>query len=246
MNWNHESLVRMNLENLSAFWTSCGLGSALDSKVAYSAHWPHRAWLLPTAELSQDNSVKLISAAQSIGPRGLVPVWPIHASVLEDHLRHDDMEVRLTQELMAQRLDRLKVARSTLEIRDVVSLDDARGWASVGSAGFGYTIDENVIIGLLDDPNAFLYLSFNEDGFAVGTGLLYQTGDVAGFHMVAVPPVYRRRGYARQIMLALIHKAHTLDCRLATLQASTAGAPLYLQLGFESQGSFHSFGSPSA
>ena len=79
------------------------------------------------------------------------------------------------------------------------------------------------------------------DEAVVGAGLLLQTDRIAGMHMVGVPPEHRRKGYARQIMFGLLTLARELGCECATLQASTAGEPLYRWLGFKAQGPIRSF-----
>ena len=128
-------------------------------------------------------------------------------------------------------------------LRWVNNAESAGQWTRVASESFGYPIHEPVIAGLVGAPGVHLLLA-EVDDTVVGTGLLLQTGQIAGVHMMGVPPVHRRNGYARQIMFGLLARAREFDCEYATLQASAAGEALYQQLGFKAQGAIRSYRRP--
>ncbi|MFJ8475206.1 GNAT family N-acetyltransferase [Kitasatospora sp. NPDC094011] len=57
-------------------------------------------------------------------------------------------------------------------------------------------------------------------------------GLYAHIHTVYTDPEYRRRGYARTAVQALVDWLTEQGCGLVTLNATEAGAPLYRELGF--------------
>lgn len=64
---------------------------------------------------------------------------------------------------------------------------------------------------------------------------MYKTGDVIGVHLIGVPAEYRGKGIARAIMNYVIQLSIEIGSQYLTLQASSAGEPLYRSLGFKEQ-----------
>jgi predicted acetyltransferase len=62
---------------------------------------------------------------------------------------------------------------------------------------------------------------------------LFAEHGVAGIYTVATPEGYRRRGIGAAMTGAVMRAARERGLRVATLQASTAGEPLYLRMGFQ-------------
>jgi len=60
-------------------------------------------------------------------------------------------------------------------------------------------------------------------------------GDHVCFHYVATEKVYRGRGLASRLMLALLHDMKARGFTAATLQASKDGLPIYERLGFRTE-----------
>ncbi len=58
-------------------------------------------------------------------------------------------------------------------------------------------------------------------------------GLAARVHVVATHPHFRRRGYARAVVSALLDRLRTDHVTLFDLHASDEAAPLYRELGFE-------------
>ena len=90
---------------------------------------------------------------------------------------------------------------------------------------------------------AFAALGFDEgnpqqtflarlDGEAVGTSLGVRAGDVLGVFNVATVPAARGRGVGRAVTLAALRNGLGAGCRMAVLQASEMGHPVYERLGF--------------
>lgn len=67
---------------------------------------------------------------------------------------------------------------------------------------------------------------------AVATAQLTFGGGVAGLYSVITIPSHRRRGIGTALTLRLLRDAQALGFRTAILQASAAGAPLYMRVGF--------------
>ena len=90
-------------------------------------------------------------------------------------------------------------------------------------------------IGGMGPPSARIYVGAVGDEPVTGCVLVEGEGDAyAGF--VATPPEHQGRGYASALLNHALAGARERGCATATLQASEAGAPVYVRLGFRSLG----------
>lgn len=73
-------------------------------------------------------------------------------------------------------------------------------------------------------------------GEVVGTALVVIDGPVAGIYNVGVRESARGRGIGRAVTAEVARIARATGCRLAILEASAIGAPVYRRLGFREVG----------
>lgn len=74
------------------------------------------------------------------------------------------------------------------------------------------------------------------DGTPVASASLFRCAGVAGLYNLATLPGVRGRGIGTAIIQAPLREAHREGLGLAVLQASPAGFPIYVSLGFQQDG----------
>lgn len=231
---------RSNLDNLTALWRALGAGSvplASGARLSLSRSWPHRLWCDVDRSDTGEERARLTAVAAA-APRELtLPRWRrAPAAEPEPEFAAAGFAVAFRQTVMGARLDELRrdaIEVPTLDLADGAA--DVAAWCDVAARSFGYAIDPAAVARLVGRDDTSLLLA-ERDGVAVGTGLLFATGEVAGLHMVGVPPEARRSGIAGAIMLRLCDEAARRGLSRVTLQASAMGEGLYRKLGFAVHG----------
>lgn len=245
-----------NVDNLTAMWRALGAGPLLRADVATPAPtasrtWPDRAWFEPTARPDEGDVARFVAAAGSAERALTVPVWrAANADAATSDALHDALVGAGFAHAFAQTVmhaDVHEIRRDAVPAPTLAFTDgggDVARWTDVAARSFGYAIDVAAVERLATHDDAELLLAHRDDE-AVGTGLLFRTGDVAGLHMVGVTPTARRAGIAGAIMLQLLDVAERRGLRRATLQASTMGEGLYRKLGFVGSGRIDNLRRPT-
>jgi GNAT superfamily N-acetyltransferase len=84
---------------------------------------------------------------------------------------------------------------------------------------------------LVDEPTPLRYVGWL-DGRPVATSRLSLGGGAAGIYSVSTLQAFRGRGIGRALTLAPLRAARDLGYRIATLQSTDQGLPVYRRIGF--------------
>lgn len=245
MEFTKGELARANIDNLTGLWRTMGAipASGEDPVLAYkNLSWPRRCWF--------DTQDRVLTTAQIADvlaalPEGyIVPVWEAPSETdLSKALAMEGYEFSFQQTAMTLSLAGYPVEGGTaavlkdgkrIQLQRVDTAVDIQAWCEVGGGAFDYHIDPEVISGALGAPGLELYLALI-DGDVVATGLLFQTGEIAGIHQVGVSQAFRGRGIARVLMHLLLVRSAECGAARVTLQASVEGEPLYRSMNFDAQ-----------
>lgn len=204
-------LLSKNLNNLHDFWSATSSEKRGD-EIYVHLQWPHKIWCNNFARLESE-------------------LWQksIHVTVEKPS---PDNAITIKTSLMAMHLFLDNVVGKEHKSMIVVNSHEALSqWCHACGLAFGYQIPIQSLIPLLNDDNATL-LAFQENGEMVGTAILYQSGENMGIHQVGVLPNFQGRGLGKALMLDLVERTKSKGCSTMTLQASNAGTPIYLKMGF--------------
>jgi GNAT superfamily N-acetyltransferase len=123
-------------------------------------------------------------------------------------------------------------------------------WVTVYCACFGVpaaAVDDTLRVEAeRTDAGPVVRLAATVDGRVVGTALLLTTHDMAGIYVVTTLPEYRRRGIGTAITAAALETARERGYRVATLQASPLGEPVYRRMGFEKVSEYRLYRFPES
>jgi GNAT superfamily N-acetyltransferase len=121
-----------------------------------------------------------------------------------------------------------------LAIREVRTAAEVAAYGEAAFLGFGYPVGAAGLFlneHLLELPHVRLYAGV-VDGAVVATSMLVATGSIAGIYWVATRAEQRGRGYGEALTWAAVAGGGESGCRVACLQASKAGFPVYARMGF--------------
>ncbi len=233
------SLDKANIDNLTGLWQLMGAQTEGDG-LNRSLSWPRRCWL----EWEHRGEYEALHVPARIPPGYLYPIWDAGEQTVarEQQLAASGFDMGLQQLAMFLPLDEQGPGSKSgrLELSLLEHAGDAETWACLCGRAFGYSIDTSVIERLLQQPDVEV-LWAKCDGVPVATAILYRTGSVVGVHQVGVPPEQQGRGIARELMQQLVARVRAMGARYLCLQASAAGEPLYLSMGFQPQFTIRSY-----
>jgi hypothetical protein len=121
-----------------------------------------------------------------------------------------------------------------LAIEEVRAPEQLAAFRETAFRGFGYPVAiAHRFLGehLLALSNVRCYAG-RTGGEVVATSILFTTGAVAGIYWVATLEAARSRGYGAALTWAAVRGGMDAGCRIASLQASAMGRPVYARMGF--------------
>jgi ribosomal protein S18 acetylase RimI-like enzyme len=129
---------------------------------------------------------------------------------------------------------------SALDLTADTSIVDER-WdmpttAQLNELAYAVAPEKFRALGELKQPAGVRCFIAEADGAPAATVMSYPNGDDCAIYWVATDPIFQGRGLAKAAMTAALKGAVTDGFRTTTLQASKAGAPLYLRLGYQDLG----------
>ena len=145
-----------------------------------------------------------------------------------------------TMPVMALRLDRVRevVGPPGLGIEEATGLDALGELVVAYAPPFGITSDlvDPVVAreaDRSDAPGELVRFAGRINGKIVGTSALFDRNGVAGIYVVATVEGHRRRGIGAALTEAAVRAGRERGLRVATLQATSMGKPVYERMGFE-------------
>ncbi len=229
-------LTHLNIENLTSLWQNASLpyGSPnVSDHYTYcyikDSNWPNRLWFNQDIDESVVTEARLLIQEQH--PDLIIPYWDIHNSNSFEIMEQNQFKKIFEQIGMSLKPVQMFDQSPILSIKLVPTQAQATSWSKLFQAAFGYHINSDILLKSHQDIDYFIVYDKEKP---VGTVITHQTGQVLGIHALGIIPQHRRKGYAEQIMKALINEA-SLNNQLVTLQASNMGKHLYLKLGFTEQ-----------
>ncbi|MFI7592927.1 GNAT family N-acetyltransferase [Micromonospora sp. NPDC049359] len=121
---------------------------------------------------------------------------------------------------------RIQVAATPAEMREYV---EAYAGALGVPGDLGLVVDRELSFAYPD----VIRLAGIVDGRTVGTCTLSLGTDVGALYCIATHPDHRRKGIATALTREALRITRAAGLRIATLQASSEGEPVYRQIGFD-------------
>lgn len=116
-------------------------------------------------------------------------------------------------------------------VDDAASLEQ---FGRIAFASFGYPV-ELAALSFTEElrslPHVTMFLGMSE-GEPVCSSMLVATGDIAGVYWVATLDRHRGRGLGFAVTAHAMRAGERRGCRIAVLQASPMGFPVYARMGF--------------
>jgi GNAT superfamily N-acetyltransferase len=237
---------------MAAFWSAYGRGNGCTLQQAGDAVWfytgiPHPLFNgVPSAILDANDVQSTIDGLQAmINAQGAPAFWWLGPGTKPDDLgltlERRGLEpvgevpgMALNLHSMDSRLPEI----AGFSVEKVGNETQQALWARVAAIGTGFpnnAVDamEKIEVTLCDSAYRaqHRYIGYL-DGKPVASAALVLDSGVAGVYAIATIPEARQQGIGRYMTMLPLLKAHRLGYRVAILQASSMGYPVYKKLGF--------------
>ncbi|MHB9130522.1 MAG: GNAT family N-acetyltransferase [Armatimonadota bacterium] len=209
--------------------------------------WPN---FISNARFSEENAEERVrEIITRIAAGELPPVWVFgqvaYPANLGALLEAQGFTPGLCLTGMAMNLDELPVEEppAGFMIRPIEAQEDFAAWASLVAYGWwnGHEADARGLARIAESMvkagRVRCYLA-SFDGKPVGTSALYCADGLAGLYVVFTHAEYRGRGIGRATTLAALSDARRMGYKIAHLQASLLGEPVYRRIGFQACGQY--------
>jgi GNAT superfamily N-acetyltransferase len=221
----------------------CEVCDGPDIRYVFSGHGFNRVMHDRFPAGSADEVVtRVVSRLDGLGIDALWFVTPLSAPELPVFLMRHGFSYNSGWKSMAMDLSSFSpgpAAPRGLEIREVSGREDADTWARIVVEGF--EIDDDVH----RDYGRHLIAGYETgsvprhhylgllDGRPVATALFFEGSEAAGLYWISTLPDARGGGIASAMVRHALREAQAAGYRHAILNASEAGHPMYLKLGFD-------------
>lgn len=219
--------MKNNLSNLHAFWSV--FEKQREGMFFQHKGWPNKVWRADFSSKLSDNFDSGIYVTNQLPSSDELELYN---SNIVNHLIAMQLKMKTNTDMGV--VDE--------NIKPVHNETDLALWAQACADAFGYEIECSALVPLLQDENACIF-SYLMNGDVAGTAITYQTGSVIGIHQVGVMPHLQGLGIGRKLMSHILAYANKKECTELQLQASTAGLPLYVDMGFKKLGDFYHIAS---
>ncbi|WP_435348558.1 GNAT family N-acetyltransferase [Haloarchaeobius sp. HRN-SO-5] len=176
-----------------------------------------------------------------------VPFWVTvtdpAVEAVETHRADLDLVKAAEQPGMAMApLDEIPPRDPVAEFAEVTDPAERDEFSTVTASAFGWPRDvvAQVDRAALAADDIRLFLG-RVDGQPAASGLLIQSGHVAGVYTIGVVEELRRRGIGEAMTWEVLRAGREAGCQVGVLQSSEMGAPLYEGMGFETVVTYHHF-----
>ncbi len=224
--------TQINIKNLTSLWKEVALVTGdyiVSENIAIATitkgEWPNRIW----SQKSNEIDIEKIKQLLENNKIGLTYAY-FNVSKSKKYDGISTLRLKSTQYGMFLRLDKNWDTQFRLSFKEIEDKDSMIVWTSNFEKAFGYSIS-NEVLQKTKDTISFFNITF--EGERVGTVALYITEAVAGIHCLGVIPEMRGKGFAREIMQFILHKAQKRGATIAVLQASETAKEMYLSMGFQ-------------
>jgi hypothetical protein len=135
---------------------------------------------------------------------------------------------------------------TSLEIRPVEDDGAFADFVSVAAASFGIPLDDAHFMfppAARQRPNVRYWVGY-ADGAPAACSSVLVLDEIAGINVIGTLEAYRGRGFGAAITWAAVNGGADAGCRVAVLQASALGRPVYERMGFRAVTSYKTYLRP--